>query len=128
MLKRLFILLLMLGMVACASGQAASDANTPVPTPTAAFTIPEFTSQIIPEAFKQLNLDASQVSVVSVEEVMWPDSCLGVQIKNMMCLEVITPGYNIVLKTPQGTYELHTNKEGTSYRLIPVDTSAKSTP
>ncbi|TLN24276.1 hypothetical protein FDZ74_03030, partial [bacterium] len=45
------------------------------------------------------------VSVLSVEEVEWPDSCLGVSQKDVMCAQVITPGYRVVLEYAGKRYE-----------------------
>ncbi len=52
------------------------------------------------------------VSVLSVEEVEWPDSCLGVSQKDVMCAQVITPGYRVVLEYAGNRYEYHTSQTG----------------
>lgn len=62
------------------------------------------------------------IDVVSVEEVEWPDSCLGVSSPEVMCAQVITPGYRIVLEYDGRQYEYHTNLSGeqvVSARLAP---------
>jgi hypothetical protein len=46
---------------------------------------------------QQLDLDLADVAIVSYEEVEWPDSCLGVQVEGIMCAQVITPGYRVIL-------------------------------
>jgi hypothetical protein len=49
---------------------------------------------------------------VSVEEVEWPDGCLGVQRPNVACIQVITPGFRIVLEADGARYEYHTDADG----------------
>ncbi len=53
-----------------------------------------------------------QVVVVSAEEVEWPDSCLGAAKPDEMCLQVITPGYRVILEHRGQRYEFHTNADG----------------
>jgi hypothetical protein len=123
-MRRLILLVLLFSLAACAPAPVTTI-STPTLTPTpAGIAPPEFTPQLLTSAVKELNLQTDQVTVISVEEVMWSDSCLGVHIKNLMCADVITPGYRIILETPDGKYELHTNKDGTNYRLIQYDATS----
>lgn len=52
------------------------------------------------------------INVVSVEEVEWPDSCLGVSSPDVMCLQVIMPGYRVILESNGRRYEYHTDESG----------------
>jgi hypothetical protein len=61
---------------------------------------------------QQLGVDAADVTVVSVEPVDWPDSCLGVSVPDVMCAAVITPGYRVVLEANGEQYEYHTDVTG----------------
>lgn len=54
---------------------------------------------------------AQDASLISVEAVQWPDSCLGVPRPGVFCASVVTPGYRIVLDDPrQGRIEYHTSR------------------
>ncbi len=66
---------------------------------------------------QQLQVDADEIEIVSVEEVEWPDSCLGVYTADELCAQVITPGYRVVLEVNGDTYEYHTDAEGMAIRL-----------
>jgi hypothetical protein len=44
--------------------------------------------------------------------VDWPDACLGVTRPEVMCAQVITPGFRIVLAAQGREYEYHTNADG----------------
>lgn len=62
--------------------------------------------------------DPQTITVVSVEEVTWPDACLGAARPNEMCAQVLTPGYRIVLEAQGTRYTLHTNQAGSAIRLV----------
>lgn len=66
---------------------------------------------------QQLQVDADEIEIVSVEAVEWPDACLGVYNEDELCAQVITPGYRVILEAEGRTYEYHTNADGTSIRL-----------
>jgi hypothetical protein len=61
---------------------------------------------------KSLGISPDQVAVVSSEAVQWPDGCLGVQRIGVMCNQLVTPGFRIVLAANGNQYELHTNQDG----------------
>lgn len=60
----------------------------------------------------QNNLALSAIKLVSTELVDWPDGCLGVVLPGMACIEVITPGYRILLDVNGTSVELHSTITG----------------
>ena len=66
---------------------------------------------------QRLNVDPSVITLVSVEQVDWPDGCLGVHAPGIMCTMVITPGYRVILEANGKQYEYHTNERGDVVRL-----------
>lgn len=60
------------------------------------------------------------INVVSVEEVEWPDSCLGISDPDVMCLQVITPGYRITLEANGRRYEYHTDESGGQIKAVKI--------
>ncbi len=66
---------------------------------------------------QQLQLDLNEIEIVTVEAVEWPDACLGVYTADMMCAQVITPGYRVVLAVDGQQYEYHTNLDGSNVQL-----------
>jgi hypothetical protein len=58
----------------------------------------------------ELGCESNQVIVVSVEAVTWPDSSLGCPQPGMMYLQVITPGYAVVLEHDGRRYTYHTDR------------------
>ena len=64
-------------------------------------------------------LSQEQITLVSLETVEWPNSCLGVDTPGVSCLDVITPGYRIILEAGGAQYEYHTNQDGHYLILAP---------
>ena len=60
---------------------------------------------------RRLELSVSEISVISVEAVDWPDTSLGCPEPGMMYAQVITPGYLIVLGAAGQNYKYHTDTE-----------------
>jgi len=59
---------------------------------------------------KKIGAPASDIAGVAQEDVTWPDSCLGCVKTGETCAQVLTPGYRIVLRVRDATYEYHTNR------------------
>ena len=59
----------------------------------------------------------NDIKVILVEAIDWPSSCLGIQIKDELCAQVVTPGYRIVVGA-DGVAEVtyHTDSEGNNIR------------
>ena len=66
---------------------------------------------------QHLQIDVAQIEVVTVEPTEWPDACLGVYTADMMCAQVITPGYLVILAVDGEQYEYHTNSDGSFMQL-----------
>jgi hypothetical protein len=110
-ISALFVVMVIF-LAACSSG--LSGGTTPSPTPSE-------NPVEAPAAFlaQQINLPLDEISLVSSEKVEWNDTCLGVSQPGEVCAQVITPGYRFILSTPAGTYQIHTNLSGKSFRIIP---------
>ncbi|MFQ5854746.1 MAG: hypothetical protein ACE5LU_03765 [Anaerolineae bacterium] len=82
----------------------------------------ESTRMVVPEAAKpavmaarrdlasRANVEVEAVQVVEFEAVEWSDSSLGCPEPGKMYLQVITPGYRVVLQAAGQTYEYHTSR------------------
>jgi hypothetical protein len=60
------------------------------------------------------NLPVDQIKIASTEAVTWPTGCLGVVIPGVMCTDVITQGFRIMLTANGQQFEMHTNQDGSS--------------
>lgn len=59
-----------------------------------------------------LQADPSTITVVEVTPMEWTDSCLGLGGPQEMCLQVITPGYLVVLSVDGVEYQFRTDQSG----------------
>jgi hypothetical protein len=66
---------------------------------------------------KTLGVTSDALVVVSFEAVDWPDGCLGVQQKGVMCTDRVTPGYRVIFGSGELRWEYHTDKTGVSIIL-----------
>ena len=60
----------------------------------------------------RLTIPADQIVLVETTEVEWSDSSLDCPQPEMEYIQVITPGYRIVLQANDQLYEYHTNRDG----------------
>ena len=116
-----------LGLVAVAVAGSATLAagckSQAAPPPPAAVSSSTTTSSAARQkafdaAAAQLSHDVhapkDSIAGVSQEEVTWPDGCLGCPKTGEMCAQVLTPGYRVVLRVGDATYEYHTDLGGTA--------------
>jgi len=61
---------------------------------------------------KTLGVAETAVQLVSSKAIEWPDACLGVAQKDVVCAQVITPGYSFLFAAKGRQYEYHTNQDG----------------
>jgi hypothetical protein len=80
-------------------------------TPGANVSYPEIVRRSIAQLATDKNIPESQIELVSVEQVEWPDSSLGCPEPGRAYLTVITPGYRIILKANNTQHEYHTNEK-----------------
>jgi hypothetical protein len=63
------------------------------------------------------------IKVIETREVTWPDTSLGCSQPGMMAAQMLTPGYIIVLSSPGGQFEYHTDRNMTVIQCVnPVPT------
>ncbi|NJD51997.1 MAG: hypothetical protein FIB07_03935 [Candidatus Methanoperedens sp.] len=74
--------------------------------------IPEY-SPVVDLAKKDLSerlkIPVENIQLVKQEAVEWPDTSLGYPEKGMMYAQVITPGFKIILKAGDKSYEYHSD-------------------
>jgi hypothetical protein len=102
-------LLLCVGLPACSLRRAATP---PPPSGQGADSKSreEAFRESVKDLAKKIGAPASDIAGVAQEDVTWPDSCLGCVKTGETCAQVLTPGYRIVLRVRDATYEYHTNR------------------
>jgi hypothetical protein len=101
-------LLFVLLVAACSPATAGTGTDVPQDLP-AVQEAQNFLSE-------SLGVDVTQVQVVKVEDMEWPDACLGLPSGDEACAQVITPGFRITLEVNGQTYILHTDESGLNIR------------
>jgi hypothetical protein len=112
-------MLLFFGLLlsACKGGSTqASTTRQPTPQPTSPPTAADIAKLALGQ---QLNINPAAISIVSVEPVEWPNTCLGVQAQGQTCAQVVVPGYLVMLEAERQRYEYHTNADGTELQAVP---------
>jgi hypothetical protein len=67
---------------------------------------------------KRLGVPLPEIKVISVEEVQWPDGCLGAGKPDEMCTQAIVDGYRVMLQVNNQKYEFHTDQDGKQIREV----------
>ena len=67
---------------------------------------------------QRLNISIEQIQVVDIVPKDWSDSCLGISEAGVMCAQMITPGFLVILSSGTTRYEYHTDAMGKNIRLI----------
>lgn len=69
-------------------------------------------AKILADAAQLSGVDAAAIIVQKAEAVEWSDSSLGCPQPGMAYMQVITPGYQVVLAAGAATYDYHANARG----------------
>jgi hypothetical protein len=59
------------------------------------------------ELVRHLGSDKEPIEVVEAERVTWSDASLGCPRKGMMYAQVLTPGYQVILRAGEVEYDVH---------------------
>lgn len=107
-------------LAACAPAfTPPAEAPTPLPTPIAE-TVGGYPAAVFAARnflAAQLNIEPDAIQIVDATPVEWSDSCLGAGNSDETCLQVITPGYRVILLVGAVQYPLHTNADGSAVRV-----------
>ena len=72
---------------------------------------------------EQLQLGVDTIQLADIQQVQWPDGCLGVQQPGIMCAMHVVDGYKITLSANDQTYEIRSNLDGSQ-----IVSAGESTP
>lgn len=68
--------------------------------------------QAMTELAEKLSIQKDQITLISVQSVVWSDSSLGCPQPDMYYLMVLTDGYRVVLAVEDQPYYYHANQKG----------------
>ncbi len=133
---KLLKILFVSAFIGLMSGGCVTIPQPEVPsTPTIQSPSPTATSAVLPQAViaaraklaDQLQIPVDQVKLISFEAKDWPDGCLGAANPGEMCIQMITPGYQVVLEANAMQYTFRTNQDGSVIRPEPKATATPIT-
>ena len=65
---------------------------------------------------KELNIDISAMKLYSLEQIKWPDNCLGIPAQGEDCSAIETLGFRLILATDGRYYTYHADLLGENIR------------
>ncbi len=96
-----------------------SDAGgSPIVTPDSA--LKEVIERARQDLAARLGRAIAEIRVVEARAVTWPDSSLGCPEPGRMYLQVLTPGYRVILEAEGQRYAYHAGRQGPPF-LCPPD-------
>ncbi|MBN1483253.1 MAG: hypothetical protein JXA37_00900 [Chloroflexia bacterium] len=110
-----FPIVLILGLLLAACGPTSAPEKV-VPTSTPETPPPAAVIAAQEELSRSAGTPVEQIELVSYEHTEWPDSCLGLAKPDEQCLQVITPGWRIVLSVDGEQHVFRTDEDGTVIR------------
>ena len=131
-MKRILILLFLLALAGCTPislvpPETPQPSPTPSPEPgppqepTPTLPMSEVPDSILQQAYAdlaaRLGVKWTEITLVSGEQVNFPDGCLGVHTPGVLCTDVITPGYRIQLQVGSSIYTYVTDLAGSAVIL-----------
>lgn len=117
------IILLIWMFTACAPQTPADQPSIIIEMPTSTNIPADLTPAqrvAIAALSENLDLPADKITLVSTKAVDWPDDCLGVVDEGLVCAQVITPGFRVILEANGRQVEYRTNEDGTQLRPATV--------
>ncbi len=91
---------------------------SPINTPFKETNYPEAVLAARADLSTRLSKSINEIIIIKVSSVEWPDACLGVEKPGIMCAQMVTPGYLIILSIDNKNFEYHTDLGGKSLKFI----------
>jgi len=113
------LMLLIVLIAACnpTGGTSDVDEARPTATPEAVDAGDAAVAAAVAHLARELGVAEAEIEVVSFEQTEFSDSCLGLGGPAESCLQVITPGWLIMLSVQGQVYEVHTDESGQNVRV-----------
>jgi hypothetical protein len=97
------------GVVHCDSNQSGATPGPLGGTKTPMSDVPNPVRLALAALADDLQIARSAIDIVAIEPTEWPNSSLGCPQPGRVYLQIITPGYRVVLAAGGRQYEYHTN-------------------
>jgi hypothetical protein len=115
-------LVLLAGMVLSACGSGGTDvpaALTQVVPALENVLPPDVALNIRNQVSEILGVPVESIQLKSIEQMEWPDSCLGLGGADESCAQAVTPGWSLVFTANGQEYRFRADQTGTVIRQEP---------
>lgn len=114
--KKIVIFLILVSSMILAACQPAQSDVLPV---TGEEDLPPAVQVLLEQVSQQTGVEVQNIEIVTLEQVDWPDACLGLPEGDEACAQVITPGFRVELQVNDQTFEFRTDESGAIIRQAP---------
>ena len=80
----------------------------------------ELQQSILAAVGEQQNLSPETLQITASEAADWPDACLGIATPDVMCAQMITPGWAVTVTDGQQIWQYRTDLDATQVKLDAV--------
>jgi hypothetical protein len=105
------LILLSALLAACGTSQLQSPLATPPLTESGAAPSAELLTQVRRDLAERLGVEEASIETLRVGQVEWSDGSLGCPEPGKAYTEAVEPGYRVVLRAGEQTYEYHTAQD-----------------
>lgn len=114
--KRLSVFAILIFAMILAACQPAQTDLLPV---TGEEDLPPAVQAVLDQVSQQTGVDIQDIEIVTLEQVDWPDACLGLPEADEACADVVTPGFRVELEVNDQRFEFRTDQSGAIIRQAP---------
>lgn len=119
MWKKWIVSLVWLSLLLTACSTGGTTATAPVIPALEDVLPPDVALNIRNQVSEILGVDVETIQLKSIDEMEWPDGCLGLPEADEVCTEVITPGWLLVFEANGQEYRFRVDQTGTVIRQEP---------
>jgi hypothetical protein len=115
--RKLFVLLVLAGLLLAACGTSNSNIPATPVNPDLENALPPNVALNIQNQISQtLGVAVKDIQIRKVEQMDWPNACLGLPQGNEACAQVVTPGWLLTFNINGQAYNYRIDKTGTVIR------------
>ena len=81
--------------------------------------LPPAVQAVLQQVSQQTGVEVQNIEIETLEQVDWPDACLGLPEGDEACAQIITPGFRVELQVNDQTFEFRTDESGSVIRQAP---------
>ncbi|HLO16424.1 MAG TPA: hypothetical protein VK206_16450 [Anaerolineales bacterium] len=118
--KKWIVVLVTAGLVLAACSASRTDVPATQVNPDLQNVLPpDVALNVQNQISATLGVALENIKIEKVEQMDWPDSCLGLPEANEVCAQVVTPGWMLTFNINGQRYQYRVDKTGTIIRQQP---------